>query len=622
MTTLAGNSDIANAENVLMPSMFGIPDDGDESQDVTAGLLALAAAATQKKLPVRLGPRIYRTDGTTILFPASVSGTGTGDRDTLIQSTATKAVGPIVRIGGPGTVEKLRIDGNVSADPPAWNAQNHDSFTGSQGLVITARNVVVRNVLVQNVRMAGFKVESGSRRIHFEDCRAVRCRGTFGDGFIALWAHEISYKRCRAYDFTRIGFVADTYGEPGSFSSQISYDDCHAEYGHDASLLYSGGEYNSGWWSEYSHDVTYRNCVAVNMTHHGFTATSGIRPSSLLPNAAPAFRFDNCQCRDTRNGFLVYGYKGVPVDATLQGCVADIDDESAFNVSGLPGDRVHLINCRSHLRGSRHLRVSLRVGSGETIVDGFTEIWETRNAEYGDEPEKYYGSVGHFQNEPGRVVLRDWKSFDSRGTPVGTIYKFLWGARNTLDLVVERGFVRGSYMTCKNFTATDIDFETLKPIRVSGKALIKGGSIRNGGPQPAFIVEKTTESISLEDVSIDFRASRGQLHFHNASSNIRKTKIALRHCIVKKNFAVDGPAIRISAADPVINLPDCNNILVTDCQFRNSGGRGQNPIFLFNGNNPAAGRVSGRGNKKSRSILQITSVPGRKAADAVFGNLD
>ncbi|MGN6690702.1 MAG: right-handed parallel beta-helix repeat-containing protein [Sphingopyxis sp.] len=621
MMAFAGTSEVASTTNALTPSMFGVPDDGDESQDVTAALLALAAAAAEQKLPVRLGPRTYRTDGTTIPFPASVSGTGTGNRDTLIQSTTKEAAGPLVRITGPGTVENLRIDGNASADPATWTARNHDSFTGSQGILITARNVVVRNIVVQNVRMAGFKVESGSRQIHFEDCRAVRCRGVFGDGFITLWAQEISYTRCRAYDFTRIGFVADTYGEPGSYCSQISYEDCHAEYGHHASLLYGGGEYNSGWWSEYSHEVTYRNCVAINMTHRGFTAASGIRPPTLSPGAAPTFQFDNCQCRDTHNGFIVNGYKGVPIEATLQDCVADINDESAFNVSSLPGDRVHLINCRSYLRGTRHLRVSLRVGSGETIVDGFTEIWETRNTQYGDEPEKYYGSVGHFENEPGRVILRDWKSTDSHGTPVGTIYKFLWGARNTLDLVVERGFVRGSYMTCKNFTATDIEFETIRSIRASGKILIKGGSIRGGGPQPAFIVDKTTQNISLEDVSIDFRSSHGQLYFYNASSNIPKTKIAMNRCTIKKDFASDGPAIRIGGADPVINLADCNNILVTNCQFTNSGGPSRNPIFLFDGSNTAAGRVKGRGNKKSRSLLNVTIVPGRKAVDAVFSNL-
>lgn len=622
MINSSKSSTVGDAVQFLTPAMFGIPDDGDIERDVTAGLLALASAARERNLPVRLGRRIYLTNGTTIVFSTSVSGTGTGRGDTLIRSTTKKGAPPAVQISGPATFENLRIDGNASPDPRRWTPATHNGFTGSQGLLVRGRDVVVRNIVVQNVLWAGFKVESGARRVLFEDCQATRCRGTFGDGFIVLAAQEVEYRRCEARDFTRIGFVSDTYGEPGSFSSHIRYEDCHAEYGHDASLLYGGGEYNCGWWSEYSHDVTYRNCTAVNMTHHGFTATSGVRPPSLSHDGVPAFRFENCQCRETHNGFIVRGYKGIPISATLSGCTADIDDESAFSVSDFAGDHVHLIDCRSILRGSRHLRVSLRVGSGETVVDGFTEVWETRSTEYGDEPEKYYGSVGHFENEPGRVTLRDWKSKDSRGKPVGTIYKFLWGARKSLDLLVERGFVRGSYMTCKNFTAIDVEFETLKSIRASGMILVKGGTILNSGPLPTFIIEKTTIGIVLENVAIDFSGSGGQLHFYNASSADRKTKIELRNCKVTKDFAADGSAIRINGAEPFINLQDCNNIMIADSQFVNSGGQSRNAIIDFDGKNPAAGKVQGSRNVKSRTLGRITAAPERQTAGIRFRSRD
>jgi len=583
--------------------MFGIPDDGDENQDVTEMLQRLAKAAAEKKLPVRLGSRVYLTNGDTIEFRTPVSGTGTNDGDTLIKSTSQSAAGHIVKISGSGGMENLRIDGNVSADPKIWKAGNYDSFVGSEGLLVDADRVTINNVVVQNVRWAGFKVQLGHKKIAFENCRAVRCRGTFGDGFIVMASEDVKFRNCHAYDFTRIGFVADTYGEaPGTYCAAVSYEDCTAEYGHNASLLHGGGEYNSGWWCEQCHGVTHSNCRVKNVTHRGFTGTTGHHLASL--DAPSHYRYDRCTVSKAESGFVVVGLGAVPIKAVLTDCSAEVEGSTGFGAGAIVGDKIYLKNCQSRLSGSTNIRVSLRVGVGDVVVDGFLETWVTLNSADRDNIERYYGSVGHFNSSPRKVAVKGWKTFDNEGRQIGTVYKFLWSASDSLELKIDGGLIRGVLTVCKSFVAQDVDFERVNYLRASERAFIRGGRLSGQNALPALVVMKSTKSVILEDVLLNFEGG-GYLYLYNMSSNDPWPKVSLHRCAIIKDFAAAGYAIKINGDRPYGDVADYNQIAITDCMFLNTGEATRNSIFHIDGG--TAARIVGRGNRKSGSLLAITS---------------
>lgn len=607
-----------DGQGFLTAAAVGLDDSGDQRVDVTGQLKALAAMARQRSFPVRLGARTYLTNGETIFFSTSVS--GAGPASTVIRSTAAVEAGPVIAMSGPATIENLSIDGNVSPDPPRWTASNYDRYTGSEGLLVDADGVTVRKVGVRNVRRAGFKVAFRRKKVLFEDCTADRCRGNFGDGFIAMAAEGVVYRNCRARDFTRIGFVADTYLDaPRAFCSAIRYEHCVAEDGHDGSILFGGTEYNAGWWGEQSDDVSCLDCHARRVTHRGFTGTAG---DNLVALRKPAeYRYAKCTVSDCDSGFVIVGLGGVPVKAILDECVAEVHGSVAFHIADAEGDDVQLVNCRSRLAGANPSRVSLRVGPGTATVDRFGETWVTLDAKLRDDPMKYYGSVGHFNNAPGRLTVRDWSTFDARGNELGTVYKFQWSAENSLDLRIEGGLVRGVLTVCRNFTAIDVDFERICNLRVGQRVVIRGGTIHGALKEtPAFLVMKSTKEILVEDVMVNLDDDGGYLYFYNLTSDDPITKIHLKKSAFRKNYQRDGYVIRINGDLPFLQLDDCNNISVTDCVFTNTGTDTKNSIFHFDGPRGNAGSIVGKGNWKSHSLPNIAS--NMSGTLAGFGNWD
>lgn len=605
-------------QGFLTPAAVGLEDDGDPRADVTGQLRALAALARQRSLPVRLGARTYLTNGETIYFATSVSGAGIAS--TVITSTAATEAGPVVAISGPATIENLSIVGNVSPDPGQWTASNYDRYTGSEGLLVDADEVTVRKVSVRNVRRAGFKVAFRRRKVLFEDCTAERCRGNFGDGFIAMAAEGVVYRNCRARDFTRIGFVADTYRDaPRAFCSAIRYEHCVAEDGHNGSILFGGTEYNAGWWGEESDDVSYLDCHARRVTHRGFTGTAGENLAALRKSAE--YRYAKCTARDCDSGFVIVGLGGVPVKAILDECVAEVHGSAAFHIADAEGDDVQLVNCRSRLAGANPSRVSLRVGPGTATVDRFGETWVTLDVKLRDDPMRYYGSAGHFDNAPGRLTVRDWTTFDDRGNQLGTVYKFLWSAENSLDLRIERGLVRGVLTVCRNFTAVDVDFERVCNLRVGQRVVIRGGTIRGALKEtPAFLVMKSTKEILLDGMMVNLDDDGGCLYFYNLTSDDPITKIHIKNSAFRKNYQRDGYAIRFNGDFPFLQLKDCNNVSINNCVFTNTGTDTKNSIFHFDALGRNAGSIVGKGNWKSHSLPNVASNMSRILAD--FGNWD
>lgn len=592
-------------ERYLTASEVGLYDSGDQQADTTAQLKALAVMARQRSLPVLLGPRVYLTNGETIFFSTSVKGAGRAL--TLIKSTATTEAGPVVAISMSATIENLSIDGNVSPDPHVWTESNYDCFTGSEGLLIDADEVAVRSVRVSNVRRAGFKVAFRRKKVTFEDCEAEKCRGNFGDGFIAMAARDVLYRNCRARDFTRIGFVADTYLDAAkAFCVAIRYEYCAAEDGHHGSILFGGTEYNAGWWGEQSHLVSYLECHARRVTHRGFTGTAGDYMAEL--NGPAEYGYARCTVTGADSGFVIVGLAGVPVKAILKNCFAEVHGSAAFHVADFEGDEIHLINCRSRLSGANQSRVSLRIGPGSTTIDQFTEIWATLDVDLRDDPSKYYGSVGHFNSCPGKLTVRDWETLDDNNNLLGTVYKFHWSSEESLDLTIERGFFRGVLTVCRNFNAVDVNFERICNIRVGRTAYIQRGAIMGSLVEtPAFLLVKGTRKIFMEDVLVNLEEDGGCIYIYNIDSSYPKSKIIFSRSAFVKNFERDGFIVRMNGNQPFVSIENCNDITVNNCMFTNTGKLTANEIFYIDNPKESSVVIFADGNFKSHSIGSVSN---------------
>ena len=598
------------------PAMQGIPDDGSEATDVTAAMQALAAAAAAANLPVKLGPRIYRVSSE-IEFFTSVS----GEDGTVIQSTSTGTSGCVVRMSGPGAVENLVIDGNVSADPSPWSAGNFDSFTGAEGLIIGANGtpvagVSVKNVTARNVRRAGFKVEFESSGVSFEGCTADRCRGAFGDGFIAMAARQVSYKNCTATDFTRIGFVADTYGDaPGTFCDQVSYENCRAEDGHDASILYGGGEYNAGFWAEKCGTVSWLNCVGVDTGSRGYVFATG---EPINDQAAAEFTATNCSVEGAGTGFLVQALSGFAVKAQLVNCNVATDGTTAYAfAAGTARDVLVMTNCASSLSGTSDARSSVKAGPGTLIIDGFSETWDTINTTHRDSGSAFYASLGHFADAVGKIVVRDWKTYDDTGAQIYSVFKFLSETAASLDLTVERCRLRGVGIAGISLKATDVDWQRLGSIDCPYVS-IRGGSDLETDSVFSLPVRSTTRRIEFDGVYFNLTASAKWVALFNVSNVDPWAKVSFRNCEFVKNFETGSNAVvlTMSGGDSgtIAGTTGANHLLASDCIFTNTGGTTATPIFHIDSTTDAGGKLHGRGNLKTSTITN--PVNGSKLATA------
>lgn len=589
----------------ITAAMAGIPDDGDEDDDVTVQLQGLAAAGALHKLPLQLAARTYRVSEE-IEFFTSVRGEGA---DTVIQSTVTTAGGPIVRMSGQGSIENLTIDGNVSADPSPWNSGNYDSFTGSQGLCVGSigspvSGVSVKNVAVRNVRHAAFKVEIESDNVSFENCNAERMRGTFGDGFIAMGARQISYKNCSAEDYTRIGFVADTYGDsPGTYCDQISYENCRAEDGHDASILYSGGEYNAGFWSEKSGTVSFLNSVALDPGSRGFVFATG---EEVNGQNSSEFTATNCSTNGADTGFLVQALADVSIKAQLVNCSVTTNGTTAYAFSaGTARDNLQMINCAAALSGTGPARSSVKAGPGTLMIDGFNETWEVVNTSYRDDANEYYASLGHFANASGKVVVRDWKTYDNAGSQIPSVFKFLSAAASSLNLNVERCYLRGVQIVGAKLTTRDVDWQRLGSIDVSDITM-RGGSTLETASAFSIVIRSTTKRIRFIDMLFDLNTSAQVVNFFNLSNVTPVAKLSFQNCEFIKNFETGGSAVSLTmaggAAGTIAGTTGASHIFANDNIFTNTGSTTANPIFNIDSNTDAGGKLHGRGNLKSSTI--------------------
>jgi hypothetical protein len=260
---------------------FGAKGDGMTDDSSAIQLADTVAAASSK--------RLYFPEGTYKAYGLLITASWFAHGHAVVENVApTGNKYNFVRMTGRTglSLEGMTFDGGVSADPSAWNSSNYNSFTGGLACnIYNSTDIRLAGCTFRNSLMSPLRIEKCSRVI-VENCSMKRARGNFGDAVYMSGSDHVRFDRCTAEDYTRIGFVC----EQGSWN--VSFSQCHAQYGHHQSRLYGGGEFNAGFWSENSENVTYSQCVAENNTHCGFTVAPGVnRPYKT--STAP-YVLDSC----------------------------------------------------------------------------------------------------------------------------------------------------------------------------------------------------------------------------------------------------------------------------------------------------------------------------------------
>ncbi|HEV7381888.1 MAG TPA: glycosyl hydrolase family 28-related protein, partial [Dyadobacter sp.] len=204
-------------------------------------------------------------------------------------------------------VSNITFDGSVVLDA------DRKVISGSTPLhVYNCQDIIITNCTFKNSPFGGLRLEA-SKNIAVSSSKSIGSRGVFGDGFYITGTNTVQVTNCIADDYERIGFVT----EGNSFN--ISFTDCLAKNGRNASILSGGIEYNAGFWYENSANIKTVRCTAINNTHRGFVATTGEKIGDFILENIASFEFENCKSINNPTGFAVASF-GKAVNTTLRNC--------------------------------------------------------------------------------------------------------------------------------------------------------------------------------------------------------------------------------------------------------------------------------------------------------------
>ncbi len=317
---------------------FGAKGDGmtDDSLAIMAGDAAAAA----------LGVRLGFPAGTYRGYGLSAAAGWFADGKALVKNnnrSGTGAFGFMEVSGKVGLVfTDMTFDGWVTDDPAGgWNSGNYNSFQGRIACaVLNCDKIRFERCILQNSFFSPLRVE-GSTNCQFTECEMIRGRGNFGDASYVNNSSNINFTRCLGYDFTRIGFVTE------AGSKRVTYTDCFAIYGHDASYLYGGGEFNSGCWNENSSEVRHINGTAITTNRYGFVNTTGA--SAAPTGAVSTYGLMNCFAFGAQTNFLSQSIAGKPVVTTLIGCKSYGANVSFQATANNDTDAYNYMGCHSEI---------------------------------------------------------------------------------------------------------------------------------------------------------------------------------------------------------------------------------------------------------------------------------
>jgi hypothetical protein len=234
-------------------------------------------------------------------------------------------------------ISGLTFDGSVIL------GSNNKPVNGSTPLhVYDCHDILINSCIFRNSPFGGLRLEACSN-IKVTNCKSYGSRGVYGDGFYITGTNNVNVVNCLADDYERIGFVTEAN------SYNITFTDCLAQNGRNASILTGGIEYNAGFWYENSANIKTIRCVARNNTHRGFVATTGLQIGKFVPEELAIFEFNNCKSLNNPNGFVVSSF-GKAVKTTLTNCQA-INSTTGYHATARDlKDQFNFIHCKVSLK--------------------------------------------------------------------------------------------------------------------------------------------------------------------------------------------------------------------------------------------------------------------------------
>lgn len=316
------------------------------SNNVTV-ITAADVYAASVGLPLQFSSGTFQVSALT----ATTSWYGVGDSTLFKYNTTT--YGRIITATGKSNLnfELFKLDGNCSTDPVSWNSGNYDSFTGGSGLwAISCTNTNIVGVNTQNTVRAGINAASCSQT-RIKSCTTTRTRGNFGDGIACFSMIDLIIDSCRAFDYTRIGFVVDTFGDSPLTSYDIKITNCHSQNGHNASKYYGGFESNCAIWIENIGTAIVTGCTGRLPGSRGVVVASGVKNNGYTGDTAK-IDVANCQMFDLivsetleSVGYISESLAGTPTVTTFTNCVAS-KTTIGFSFAALyDGDSVTCNSC-------------------------------------------------------------------------------------------------------------------------------------------------------------------------------------------------------------------------------------------------------------------------------------
>ncbi|MCK2042193.1 right-handed parallel beta-helix repeat-containing protein [Chromohalobacter sp. TMW 2.2308] len=582
-------------DDTLTPGMFGARGDGSD-QYLALKQLAKAANAQQRDIVFPEGD--FASSGTGLRF-TGIRVTGAGVTRTTLRYTSD-TYGAFVAIHDGATLSGMTLDGNVSDDPARWSTANHDAFTGALPLDLLGHDVTAHDLVCRRSPRSCLRV--GARNFVLRDVVAEHARGNYGDGIFIADSRDGIVERCQARDFTRIGFVTDTYGESprNILSERIDFIDCLAENGHHASVDYGDDEYNAGFWAENSNDVRFINCRSRDTTHHGFVATTGRTPSQGTGH----FTLRGCIAETTGDGYLLSDLNDTPVRHTVDDCLSrDIDRgfciEMDLAASHLTGQRL----C-TKLRGSQRSGSSLLLtGDGHIDIRHFDETWQTFNASRHDSMRASYASIVSAAGFKGDLHLAHFQSrHGDTDEPIAVGFKLI-GQSHLRDFTLSATRARLFHVPAERISLHDCE---ISAGWVKAFETLDVDACRLGDGVPRFDIFDTTQHHRYRHCQFDFTPGGGHLYLHNSDKRNARHVVRFERCRFKKDLAQHGYMITLDAAPGVFMANESNYLTFRDCTFENTGQATETPAIRTLQRPPQAS-LTGYGNRKNAAIGTLTA---------------
>ena len=577
---------------------------GDGVTDDTTAIQNAASAATAASKPLYAPAGTYRmTTGVTVTHGLI----GDGPSDTIFQGVDDGTVkGSLISTttSGTGLYSGFTLDGACSADPVAWDSSNYDSFTGHQSVFNCGGNkIVISNVVSQNSFFAPFRCELGDN-VLFENCKAIRGRGNFGDGYYIRKSHNVTLINCMAEDVTRIGFVCE--GDGSRICENVTFIGCHAENAHDQSNAYGGYEFNAGFWFENSTLNTCIGCTAKD-TDDGFLYVGTSNVSGAGHSVAKG-TFINCYAETLGYGF--FGQSLIPTESpyietilTFDNCSVKNSDEAFL----LKGTTATLNSCSfTKDGGTSQTRTIHALEGASLVINGFYENWTNKPAADLD-PNLYAGSISVFGDSgPAKEIVVD--GYRTYNDAYFTIKFANSEHRGVLDLTVKNAVIRCPVVNANSIRLDNCIIED-GTFNFSSDFYAHNSTFT--GNLQTFLYTNNS-FVNISNCKFERADENNYLYFFNQENTSSKLKYFINNSSFVGNVETGYRLIHVNTATALASTSRCADIAMNGCTFFNTGGSTTNTaIVLSRGSGTSA--VYATSVWKSASITNLATVLGQNS---------